>query len=91
MSILGDFYCADVLAPGFSYSESGIYRQLPSGTDHAVSYWISALQVFEVYNVGLVIVWNVFHVTFSFYLFFETNKNKTRIQVNDDYWNALIS
>lgn len=37
MSILEDFYKPEVLSPDFSYSESGIYKQISTFSDLNVS------------------------------------------------------
>lgn len=37
MSILEDFYKPEVLSPDFSYSESGIYKQISTSSDLNVS------------------------------------------------------
>ena len=37
MSILGEFYTPEVLSEEHTYSESGVYRQIPPTLDHHVS------------------------------------------------------
>lgn len=37
MNILNDFYCPEVLQDGHSFSESGIYYEIESGSKHEVS------------------------------------------------------
>lgn len=39
MSILNDFYQPKILDDDYKYSESGIYKQIPSSNDHNVITW----------------------------------------------------
>jgi len=37
MSVLGEFYCPDILNEEHKYSQSGIYKQISPALDHHVS------------------------------------------------------
>ena len=50
MNILEDFYCPEVLAEGFCYDESKVYRQLPSATEHAVCNFVNLLKHLNKFN-----------------------------------------
>lgn len=43
MSVLGDFYHKNSLDEEHKYSESGIYRQIPTSMDHNVITWYMIL------------------------------------------------